>query len=232
MNHVVIFAGGVGVRMHSPNNVPKQFLLIKDKPIIVYTIEKFQNNKDVDNIVVVCVSGWIDVLQQYISKYNLTKVSKIIEGGQTGFDSRMIGLEYLVNNYNGEDYVILHDGVRPIITDELISDNFNIAKEKGNAITISKATETVVLLNKDSSIKDIPNRELCAFIRAPQTFKVDQIYKAYKFAEQTDRKDLIDSASVLRYYGEELHTVVCEDSNIKVTTQFDFLMIQGLLNNN
>ena len=229
MNRALIFAGGKGVRMKMNGDIPKQFLEIAGKSIIIHTLEKFQKCETIDDIVVVCLKPWIKELEKQCKSFGITKISKILSGGETGFDSRMIGLAYLMETREtDDDIVLIHDGVRPFITSKLISENVRVAKEFGNAITVAPATETTVY--KRDGEKDIMlTRDNCLLARAPQTFKLVEIYKDYLKAERDGNTFIVDSASIADYYGEKLYYVVGPQENIKVTTPIDFYAATGLI---
>ncbi len=229
MNRVLIFAGGKGVRMQNEDNVPKQFLKISNKYIIIHTIEKFEKCKLIDDIVIVCIHGWIEELQKAIKESGIKKVSKIIAGGLTGFDSRYNGLEYLYKNAKSdEDIVLIHDGVRPFIPIEIIEENINCTKQSGNAITVAPLNETLIYTE---TIPDkIISRNNCFLARAPQTFYVKDIFKMYERALKDGKTELIDSATIAYYYGQKLNYVVGPEENIKITTPIDYYAATGILN--
>lgn len=231
MNSVLIFAGGVGTRMKSTNNTPKQFLKVDKKPIIIYTLEKFEKCEDIDNIVVVCIKSWIKRLNAYLERYNIKKVSAVIPGGETGFESRMIGLKHLVSTSltPKEDIVILHDGVRPIIKSSLISNNIKQTQKYGNCITVGRAMETISVVNYEGMIEKTIDRAQCRYARAPQTFYLQEIYDGYKTAQEQNREDLIDSASVLEFMGKKIYTIEGPEENIKITTPLDYYMFKGIV---
>ena len=133
MNIALIFAGGTGTRMHN-TGLPKQFIELYGKPIIIYTLEIFQKHKDIDAIVIPCVSGWEDYLGELVEKYHITKVTKILTGGKDTQESKMIALDYLKDRCQPDDIILLHDAVRPIISADLISANIASVKAYGNAI--------------------------------------------------------------------------------------------------
>ena len=170
MNIAVIFAGGSGNRMHTKSR-PKQFLEYNGKPIIIYTLELFDNHPMIDGIVVVCIEGWIPFLQKMLKKFEINKVAKIVSGGTTGQESIYNGLvgaeEY--SNASTDTVVLIHDGVRPLITEETITENINTVREKGNCITCIPATETFIVKQEDGSL-EIPTRENSLIARAPQSF--------------------------------------------------------------
>lgn len=228
MNRVLIFAGGKGTRMRTDDNIPKQFLKIKDKYILIHTIEKFERCDLVDDIVIVCIHGWIDELEKNIVANKIKKVSKIIPGGLTGFDSRFNGLTYLMESKESDDDIVLiHDGVRPFITTNLIVENINCARKMGNAITVAPLTET--LIYTATNPESIFERGNCFLARAPQTFYVNKIYELYCKALKENKTTLIDSATIADYYGNKLNFVVGPEENIKITTPIDFYVAKGIL---
>ena len=200
MNYAIVFAGGVGSRMKSPD-LPKQFIKVNGKPIIVYTLEHFQNHKDIKGIIVVCLEQWIPHMLKLVAQFGLCKVLKVIKGGSTGQESIYNGLCSLQDVAQPDDVVLLHDGVRPIIDAELISNNINSVKEFGNAISVSGATETVCLIDSDNKedhhINKILNRNKCYIGRAPQSFHYSEIMECHKKAIEDNYTTAIDSASMI-----------------------------------
>mgnify|MGYP002560505088 FL=1 len=226
MNKALIFAGGTGTRMKS-NGIPKQFLEIFGKPTIIHTVEKFDESESVDEIVIVCLKEYIALMTQLLSKYNIKKVTAVIPGGATGFDSRLLGLEYLMGQFNADDIVLIHDGVRPMIDSDLINKCVECTRLNGNAIVTSKIAETVLYLG-DSGIETL-NRDNCRFARAPQTFYLRDIYELYNNAKKDGKIDLIDSASIAHYYGKKLYIVEGSENNIKITTHMDYFLVKGMM---
>ena len=228
MNIVVIFAGGTGQRMNSVS-LPKQFLKVHDKPIIVHTIEKFQNTSSIDKIVVVSIASYIDEVKRLKEVYNLTKIASIVEGGASGQLSIYNGLvEAKKISTSNDDIVLIHDGVRPLIDEETINENIECVKNNGNAITISKAIETVVVIN-DDVVENVLDRHFCNLARAPQSFYLKDILECHKKALNDSRTDFIDSAMLMKTYGHKLHTVLGPVNNIKITTPMDFFMFKAIL---
>lgn len=225
-NVAVIFAGGSGIRMNTKSR-PKQFLELHGKPIIIYTLELFENHPLVDGIVVACIEAWIPYLQKLVHKFELTKVVSIVPGGETGQDSIYNGLAEAAHLYPGNSLVLIHDGVRPLITAETISDNIQVAGEKGSCITCIKATETLVVTQQDGSLQ-IPSRSNSLIARAPQTFLLDEIISAHHKAQQEGRHDFIDSCTMMSYYGHQMATVIGPSENIKITTPTDFFVFRAI----
>ena len=229
MNIALIFAGGIGKRMNV-TGIPKQFLKLYGKEIIIYTLEIFENNKNIDGIVISCLKEKIDDLKRIIEKNNLKKVVSIIPGGNTGQESIYNGLKEIEKRYFKDDIVLIHDGVRPLINDDTINDNINLVKEKGNAITTAPAIETIVRLeNENNIIKDIFNRSECFMARAPQSFILNDILDAHEKAIIDKKDNFIDSASIMAYYGHNLNIINGPSENIKITTPSDFYIFKAIL---
>lgn len=229
MNIAVIFAGGVGRRMRS-KDLPKQFLKLHDKPIIIHTLEVFENSPEIDAIVISCVKEWIDHLEKLIKKFNITKVKMVVPGGKTGQDSIYNGLKAAEKIGNQEeDIVLIHDGVRPLINSQTIHDDIISVKKHGSAITSVKVKETVLIVNSDEKIMEVPNRAQSRLARAPQCFYLKDILNAHERARESGKHDFIDSCSMMQYYGYDMYLVDGPQENIKVTTPDDFYTMRALL---
>ena len=229
MKHIaVVFAGGIGRRMNS-KALPKQFLRLYGKEIIVYTLEHFQNHSEIDAIAVACVEDWIPFLKELIEKYRLDKVQKIVPGGETGQQSIYHGLCAAEELAAGEKTVVLiHDGVRPLINSGLISDCIKKTEETGSAITTAPAIETIFRSKDKQTVEQIIERANCMLARAPQCFYLDEILKRHRQARE-ERKEFIDSASMMSFYGCSLHLVEGPMENIKITTPMDYYTFKALI---
>lgn len=227
MNIAVIFAGGVGKRMNSKAK-PKQFLEIHGKPIIIHTIESFENHSDIDAICVVSVKEWLDYLHVLIKKYNLNKVKWVVAGGDTALESQFKGLK-AIDIKEKNTIVLIHDGVRPLINQNIISDCIESVKKYGNAITVAPAIETIIRQDDSSVIKDTIPRSECMLARAPQCFLLNDILKVHESSIRNKKHEYIDSASMMFDNGYQLHTVLGPIENIKVTTPSDFYICRALL---
>ena len=182
MNIAMIFAGGVGQRM-TGSTKPKQFLELYKKPIIIYTLEIFENHPEIDAIVVACVKDWIPHLNDLIYKYRIEKVVSVIEGGETGQLSIYNGLCESAKIADGEKSVVLiHDGVRPLINEQVITENIKSVKENGSAITAAVVKETIMVVEEDQSIDYIPDRNNSRVAKAPQSFWLDEILDSHEKA--------------------------------------------------
>ena len=229
MNLALIFAGGVGKRMGN-SGVPKQFLKLYGKEIIIYTLEIFENNENIDGIVISCLEEKIELLKKLIVKYEFKKIKSIVSGGTTGQESIFNGLKELEKYYSKNDIVLIHDGVRPLINNETLNNNIELVKQKGNAITTAPAIETIIKLEEEKSIiKDIFNRSECYMARAPQSFFLGDILSAHKKAVEEHKLNFIDSASLMTYYGYNLNIVNGPTENIKITTPSDFYIFKAIL---
>lgn len=226
-NYVILLAGGVGKRMHS--EMPKQFIEVKGKPVIIYTLEKFQQNIHIEKILVVCVKDWIDHLKQLIEKYALTKVAWIIEGGSTGHDSIRNGVFFLKDKITKDDFIIIHDAVRPILPQKAIDEVLRVAHENGNASS-SIACHPPIVYTDDfkSGIKDV-DRDHVMLTASPQAYKYSLALMCYEKAELENRHDFTFTSSLLLHCGERVYFAKGTTSNIKVTQKEDLALFEALL---
>lgn len=228
MNIAVIFAGGSGLRMHTKSR-PKQFLELNGKPIIIYTLELFDNHPDIDAIVVACIEPWIPFLEKMIRKFEISKVVKVVSGGDTGQDSIYRGLCAAEEAAQGErSIVLIHDGVRPLITEQTITDNIATVRSTGTCITCVPATETFVVNQPDGTM-EIPSRKDSLIARAPQSFYLCDILQAHRKALAEGRHDFIDSCTMMSHYGHSLSTIIGPMENIKITTPTDFFIFRAMV---
>ena len=228
MNIAIIFAGGAGQRMNS-KTTPKQFLELHGKPIILYTLEQFENHPDIDGIIVVCLKDWIAYCKGQIRKYGLNKVRDVIPGGETGMLSRFNGIQRAAELYPPDTICLMHDGVRPLIDDNTISVNIASVKRYGSAITSSPAIETVVVRGEGSRVDTILDRSKCQMARAPQSFRLGELLDAHRRAVENGMNDCIDTAFLMQAYGHALFFVEGPPENIKITTPPDFYIFRALM---
>ncbi|MCI9439421.1 MAG: 2-C-methyl-D-erythritol 4-phosphate cytidylyltransferase [Lachnospiraceae bacterium] len=226
MTTALIFAGGAGKRMNSRSK-PKQFLEMHGKPIIIYTLEHFEYHEEVDGIVIVCIKEWITELKGLLKRYGITKVMKIVPGGDTGHDSIYNGLLSMTDSMKKEDIVLIHDGVRPLITRELISENISAVKKYGSAITAEPVRESVVRSIDGKNISDVPVRDEMYVAKAPQSFCFGEILGLYERA-CADGIKTIDSSHLCSIYHIPMHMVGSTKNNIKITEPADFYIYRAL----
>lgn len=228
MNISLIFAGGVGARMGS--DTPKQFLEWNNKPILIHTMDVFEIHPDIDAIVLVCKSDWLDYAKNLVVKFGLKKVVSVIPGGETALDSQYLGLKEIKRLYPESDVnVLIHDGVRPLLDAETIDKNIKSVELYGNAITTTNAIETVINISESGDVREILDRTQCRMARAPQSFKLEDILGVHEKAIADCKHTFIDSASMMMAYGYTLHTVDGKPENIKITTPSDFYAACALL---
>lgn len=230
MNIAVIFAGGVGSRMHSKER-PKQFLEMYNKPIIIHTLEHFQNHSMIGAIIVVCIESWIPYLNDLLYKYRIEKVRKVVPGGETGQLSIYNGLKAAKEVVGKEKSIVLiHDGVRPLITEKLITDNIESVRNYSSAITTAKVKETILVVNEeDSSIDYVPSRNNSRVAKAPQSFWLDDILSTHEKALSKNETSWIDSCTMMQEYGFKMHLIDGPAQNIKITTPEDFYTMRAIL---
>lgn len=227
MNVAIIFAGGVGRRMNT-KSTPKQFLTLHEKPIIIHTLEVFQNCADIDAICIACLESHIDYTRALCEKFCITKVKWIVPGGATGQQSIFNGVKTVYDNCPADSIVLLHDGVRPNIDTDLVSRNIEAVKQYGTAVSCAAATETPAEIDENGNIYTIYVREKAVIAKAPQSFYLGELYDAHLKARE-EEKEFIDSASLMRNYGHTLHTVECKWDNIKITNPSDFYIFKAIL---
>jgi 2-C-methyl-D-erythritol 4-phosphate cytidylyltransferase len=223
----IIFAGGVGSRMNF-GAVPKQFLEIENKPILVHTLEKFQEHSRITGIAIASHPDWRNHTERLVEKYNINKVFAIVDGGETGQISRHNALRAAAQHARDREstLVMVHDGVRPLISPQLLTENIECALVSGNAITCTKFNETVAV-SKTKVISEIIPREYIYAAQAPQTFYLNEILELYDAAENQGEFDSIDSCSLMEAAGRMLFRVDGPRSNVKITTVEDFFICQA-----
>lgn len=227
MNCALIFAGGTGQRMNTKTR-PKQFLELHGKPIILYTIEVFENHPAIDAIVVVCLEDWIPFLEKKLVHYDIEKVVAVVPGGATGQESIRHGLDALAERVGEEATVLVHDGVRPLISPDTISECIASVEERGSAITVTPAIETIVQ-EENGEVVNVIERQACRMAKAPQCFSLGELLNAHRRAQEDGLGDFIDSASLMRHYGHTLYTVEGTPENIKITTPSDFYIFRAFV---
>ena len=226
-NFALIIAGGSGNRMGQ--DIPKQFMYLENRPIIIHTMEAFQQHPDIDGIAVVCLDGWETVLQSYANQFRITKLKWIFPGGKTGFDSIHNGIYGLKEvGCNDDDLVLIHDAVRPLLSQVIISSNIAVCKKFGYAITGIQCREAI-LESEDgfASTKSIPRDKLIR-TQTPQTFRLGNIIAAHEEARERGITNSVASCTLMAELGNrEMHIVPGSEKNIKVTTIEDLESINA-----
>ncbi|MBR4235789.1 MAG: 2-C-methyl-D-erythritol 4-phosphate cytidylyltransferase [Clostridia bacterium] len=229
-NIALIFAGGTGSRLSSAS-VPKQFLVLSGKPVIIHTLEYFQLSPLIDRICVVCLEEKIDYLKGLLSRYDISKADMVIPGGSTGQESIFLGLRKISAETHGDTdvVVLIHDGVRPLIDAQTVEACVSCAHANGSAITVSPAIETIMTTYENGNIDAVIDRKNARLVRAPQCFYLHEIYAAHLRARAEGYTEAIDSATLMRHYGHTLHTVTGPAENIKITTASDYFMARAIM---
>ncbi len=228
MNIALIFAGGTGSRINSRTR-PKQFLELNGKPIIIHTLEYFEEAESIDAICVVCLESWIGYFKELVSKFNLKKIRWVVPGGDSGQDSIFKGLSavYEDETVPKDAIMLMHDGVRPLINVNTVEDVVACARENGNAITVTSAYETIITVDESENVSDVVDRKRAKLARAPQAFHLNDIYQAHIRARE-ENFDAIDSATLMRHFGHKLFTVEGPVENIKITSPSDFYIFRAI----
>lgn len=228
-NIAIIFAGGSGARMGS--GVPKQFLEVNGKPIIVHTLELFEDHPAIDEIYVACKEEYIGKLKRLADRFWIKKIRAIVPGGETGQDSIYNALKACSENCGDDDIVLIHDGVRPCITPELIDDVIASVKEKGSAITCTPMYETPVVSSEGKMVEDTPPRAKFYTAQAPQSFYLGEILAAHEKVRKTEKRyeGIVDSCTLMRKLGKQVAIVEGNRGNIKVTTPEDLYIFRAMI---
>ena len=230
-NIALIIAGGSGTRMG--HSIPKQFININDKPILIYTLEGFQRHPLIDTIEVVCIDGWHEILQAYANQFGITKMKWIVSGGKTGQESIRNGVYNLEGIVKDDDIVIIHDGIRPMVDESVLTDVIKVAKEKGNAVTSLPYNEQIFVINPEdpsTTQKYIP-RETLRRVSTPQAYRFDLLDRSYHraFTEEIGIYGSSYTNTMMVELGETLHFAAGSDKNIKLTTPDDLELFKGYL---
>ncbi len=227
MNIALIIAGGSGQRMHQ--DIPKQFINVDDKPIIIYTLEAFQRHPDIDAIAVVCLEGWHEILSAYAKQFNISKLVKIIPGGKNGQDSIRNGIFALAEQYHDDDIILVHDAIRPMVSAEIISDSIAKTKLYGCAISAIPAAEAV--LESGDRIKSNVNvpRDKLLRTQTPQAAPLGKLVWAHKTALEKGITNSVATCTLLIELGETVYFSAGSEKNIKLTTTDDIEIFKALL---
>lgn len=231
MNIAVIIAGGSGQRMGQ--DIPKQFINVYDKPVIIYTLEGFQRHPQIDAIEVVCIDGWHDVLWAYAHQFNITKLKWVISEGNTGQESIRNGVFNLEGKVGDEDIIVIHDGIRPLVDETVLTDVIMKAQIHGNAVTSLPYNEQIFVVNPENekTTKQYIPREILRRVSTPQAYKFGKLDWAYHeaFEKEIGIKGSAYTNTMMVELGETLYFAAGSDKNIKLTTKDDLEMFKGYL---
>lgn len=226
-NVALIIAGGSGNRMGQ--SIPKQFLTVNERPVIVYTLETFQKHPEIDSIAVVCIDGWQSVLQAYANQFNITKLQHIVTGGKNGQDSIRNGVYELQKYFDANDIVLIHDAIRPMVSAEIISDCIRVTREKGNAIAVIPCAEA--MMQTEDGMKSVGSypRDRLKRTQTPQGFKIGDICDLHKRALEAGITNSVASCTLKIEMGEQVYFSMGSEKNVKLTTVEDIDIFKALL---
>ena len=230
MNTALIIAGGTGTRMGM--EVPKQFITINGKPILIYTMECFEQHPMIDAIELVCLDGWQDIAKKYAEKFNITKLSNIVTGGSTGQESIRNGVYALEGICSEDDIVIIHDGIRPLIDESVLSDVIVKCKQYGNAVSSLPYNEQIFIVDDDKSTTKYIPRETLRRVSTPQAYKFGLLLAKYReaFEKGIGTQGSSYTNTMMVELGVRLYFAAGSDKNIKLTTKDDLEIFKGYLN--
>ncbi len=226
-NIALLIAGGSGARMHQ--NIPKQFLTVNERPVIVYTLEAFQNHPEINAIAVVCIEGWESVLWAYAKQFNITKLKYVVQGGKNGQASIRNGVFELEKHYDPEDIVLIHDAIRPMVTADIISDSIVTARKYGCAITVIPCAEAMMRTDDGEVSTGSYPRDNLRRTQTPQTFFLGKICDLHRKALDTGITNSVASCTLMIEMGEQVHFSMGSEKNIKLTTVEDIDIFKALL---
>lgn len=226
-NIALIIAGGVGTRTHQ--DIPKQFLSVNDKPVIIYTIEAFQNHPDIDAIYIVCLDGWQYVLQAYVQQFNAGKVKRIVKGGKNGQDSIRNGVYAIAEAFDDEDLILVHDAIRPMVSSDIISDNIVKCRKYGNAVTVIPCMEAMLKSGDERHSNESILRNSLFRAQTPQTLSVKDAVSIHREALEKGITNSVATCTLLLEFGKEVFFAKGSELNIKITTTDDITIFRALL---
>lgn len=224
----ILTAAGTGARTHQ--DIPKQFLHVENKPIVIYTLEAFQQHPNIDEICVAILEGWDQILWAYAKQFNITKLKYVVTGGATGQESIFNGLKAVKADHLDKDIVVIHDGNRPMVSQDLITDNLVKQRQFGSAVTAIPCNEVVfVSENKIDSGKSIP-RENLQRTQTPQSYYLGELWNAHMQAKERGINNMAASCSLMEALGKKSYFSQGSEKNLKITTVEDIEIFKALLN--
>jgi 2-C-methyl-D-erythritol 4-phosphate cytidylyltransferase len=226
-NIALLIAGGSGARMGQ--DIPKQFLTVNEKPVIVYTLEAFQNHPEIEAIAVVCIEGWEHVLWAYAKQFNIDKLKYVVAGGKNGQDSIRNGVFEVEAHYHADDIVLIHDAIRPMVSMEIISDCIRVTREKGNAITVIPCAEAMIQTEDGEISSGSYPRQKLKRTQTPQGFQVGMICDLHRKALEAGITNSVASCTLMIEMGEQVYFSRGSEKNIKLTTVEDIDIFKALL---
>ena len=227
MNIAMIKAGGIGTRMNA--GIPKQFVKVNNIPIIIYTLTAFEKHQDIDEILVVCVEEWIDKMWKYVKKYNISKVKRIVKGGETSLKSIKCGIDSLNEDHDSNDLVLIHDANRPLVSGEIISDVIKMSKVYGNAVAAIQSTDEIMISQDEVNSDKYVNRKTIFRIQTPDCYKLGSISNLLDSASEEEMEHIGSTNTLVIAKGGCMHFAKGSELNIRLTRQEDITLFKGIL---
>ncbi len=226
MTSAIILAGGLDI--HFELNIPKQFVNVNNRPLIIYTLEQFQNHPDIDNIVIMCLDGWQEMVRVYAKQFNITKVSAILTGGKDAQESTYLGLKYLKDTAKTGDMVVVHDAIRPLVTKELISRSIQKCRNTGMGVAATTIMDTIMHTEDRQEGDKALRRDEIMKVQTPQTFVFEYLWEMHEKAIAEDKLGAWDNCSMLTNLGEKVVFSEGSDFNLRINTPEDVEMFWAL----
>ena len=227
MTYALLIAGGVGSRMGQ--DIPKQFLHINDKPVIVYTLERFQQHPQIDGIVVVTLPNWIAFVEAYAKQFGISKLKSVVPGGATGHDSIHNGVVEIARLCPPDTAVMIHDAIRPMVDKDVISDNLSVYQAKGNATVVIPCAEVVFQSEVPTESNKVLDRSKVWRTQTPQTFRLDKLLWAHEEAGKRGLSSPVATCHLFEMLGETVYFSKGSEKNLKLTTMDDIDIFKALL---
>lgn len=229
MNIALVIAGGTGSRLNP--NIPKQFLTVNNKPIIIYTLEKFEQHPNIDSIYIVCLAGWENILQAYINQFNITKVKKIVTGGNSGFESIRNGVNAISLDFKTRDNVnlLIHDGNRPNVTQDIISDVIVKSTQFGSGVPVTPINEVILVKKNDFVASGYIDRNSIMRTQTPQAYPLKVVLDAHEKAIEKNITSFVATCDLLIMLGQEVNFSLGHEENFKITTKDDLNLFKAII---
>lgn len=226
-NIVILTAAGIGSR--TGQDIPKQFIHIENKPLLIYTMEAFQNHPSIDAIIVVCLEGWHDILKAYAKQFNITKLVSIVNGGSTGQESIKNGVMKANELFSKDSAIIVHDGNRGLVSNEVISDALSTYKMHGNAVAVIPCTEAIYESDNGSTSNiEIPREKLYR-TQTPHIWSLEKMVWAHEEAAKRNINNMTATCSLMKELGDVIHFSKGSEKNMKITTVEDIDLFKAIL---
>lgn len=226
MNTALILAGGIDPRFKM--DVPKQFVNVNNRPIIVYTLERFQNHREIDEIIVTCLEGWQEFVRVYARQFNITKLKEIIPGGKDAQESTYHGLQLLKNRAEQGDIIVIHDAIRPMVSEKIISDSIDMCRKKGMGVAATYIMDTIMHSGNGKEGYQSINRYEIMKVQTPQAFDFNMIWKIHERAIEEKCIGAWDNSSLITRLGEKVYFSKGSDLNLKINSVEDIEMFKAL----